>query len=184
MKRLAKHPRAPLALTAFAVFLGACATLSEDACRSGDWFSIGAADGARGRESDYLANHAKACADYGITPDRAEWEAGRQQGLRTYCTPETVYEEGRRGRSLSPVCPAADIERLERANETGLAYHRIEQRIDRLERDLFDISRASASLGPDDARLRADLLLEEIRIRNRILQLKARQRLYDRPQAF
>lgn len=184
MKRLRLTRPAPLAVTAFAVFLGACATLSEDACRSGDWFSIGAADGAQGRLPGFLARHAEACADFGIRPDRAEWEAGRQQGLKTYCTPATAYAEGARGRSLSPVCPAADLERLTAAHETGRQYWRIEQRIGRLEGDLSGIRRAVRELGPDDGALRGDLLLEELRIRNRLLRLRAEQRRYDRPPSF
>lgn len=174
---------APLAVTAFAVLLGACATLSEDACRSGDWFSIGARDGAAGRLPGFLSNHAEACADYGITPDRAEWEAGRQQGLRTYCTPQTAYSEGRRGRALSPVCPAADAEVLARAHATGREYWRLEQRIDRLERDIREINDTLADLDEEDAGLRGSLFLERLMIRNRISRLRFEQRRYDRPPA-
>ncbi|MDJ1007913.1 MAG: DUF2799 domain-containing protein [Paracoccaceae bacterium] len=181
MKRLRPHHPVPLAVTIFAVFLGACATLSEDACRSGDWFSIGAADGAKGRLPGFLSNHAEACAEYGITPDRAEWEAGRQQGLRTYCTPATVYAEATRGRQLSPVCPAEDLDLLTRAHETGRQYWRIEQRIDRLKGDLRDIRRAVHDLDAEDASLRGRLFLEELRIKNRIRMLEAEQRRYDRP---
>lgn len=184
MKRLAFKRPAPLAITAFAIFLGACATLSEDACRSGDWFSIGAADGADGRTPGFLAKHAEACAKFGITPDRREWEAGRQQGLRSYCTPEKAYSEGRRGRSLSPVCPAADLRELSFANETGLEYHRIEHRIDRLEDDIREINAALADLGEEDASLRASLVLERLMIRNRIARLRFEQRRYDRVPEF
>ena len=181
MKRLSRRHPVPVAVTAFAVFLGACATLSEDACRSGDWFSIGVADGAKGRLPGFLTNHAEACARYGVAPDRATWEQGRRQGLRTYCTPEVVYEEGTRGRQLSPVCPASDLERLRFAHETGRQYWRIDQEIGRLERDILDINDAVRRLGPDDGAIRGDLLLEELRLRNRIARLRAEQRRYDRP---
>ena len=173
-----------LAFLAFALILGSCATLSEDSCRSGDWFSIGAADGADGRTPDYLQNHARACDDFGITPDPVAWEAGRQQGLRQYCTVENVYREGRRSRSLSPVCPASQIDRLQLANETGRTYRRIELEIERLERKIFDLNREALDLGADDGALRGDLLLEELRLRNRILQLRVELRDYDRPPVF
>ena len=175
--------RLPLAFaaTALAMLLGSCATLSEDACRWGDWFSIGAADGAKGRLPGFLANHAEACAGFGVRPDRADWEAGRQKGLRTYCTPAAVYAEGRAGRALSPVCPEADTARLAFAHDFGREYWRLEQRINRLESKLRDIDRQVRALEPDDAALRGDLLLEELRTRNRINRLRAEQRRFDRP---
>lgn len=178
-------PRLSLALaaTALALLLGSCATLSEDACRSGDWFSIGAADGAAGRLPGHLAKHAEACAKFGVAPDRATWEAGRQQGLASYCTPATVYAEGARGRALSPVCPSSELDRLTLAHETGREWWRIERRIDRLEGDLREISARVAGLGPDDGGLRGDLLLRELRIRNEIMSLRFEQRRYDRPPA-
>lgn len=171
----------PLAILAATLALGSCTTLSEDACRSGDWFSIGAADGARGRSADHLSDHAKACADFGVVPDPVAWEQGRQQGLRQYCTVETVYRDGRRSRSLQPVCPADQVERLQAANIAGRTYRRIELEIESLERDIFRINRDAASLTADDGGRRGDLLLEELRIRNRILQLRSELRNYDRP---
>ncbi len=171
----------PLAILAAVATIGSCTTLSEEACQSGDWFSIGATDGAGGRTADYLSNHAGACDNFGITPDRTAWEAGRQQGLRQYCTVENVYQDGRRSRTLQPVCPADQIERLQAANITGRTYRRIELEIERLERDIFDLNREAANLTADEGARRGDLLLKELRTRNRILQLRAELRNYDRP---
>ncbi|MEL7462258.1 MAG: DUF2799 domain-containing protein [Pseudomonadota bacterium] len=168
------------AFLAAALVLGSCTTLSEDACRSGDWFSIGVADGERGRTAGHLAEHGEACGGFDITPDRAAWEAGRQQGLRTYCTVEVAYSEGRRSRTLSPVCPAAEVDRLQLANETGRSYRRIELEIERLERKIFRLNQEALSLTADDGAKRGDLLLEELRLRNRILQLRVELRDYDR----
>ncbi|MEM9708429.1 MAG: DUF2799 domain-containing protein [Pseudomonadota bacterium] len=160
--------------------LGSCASLSEEACRGGDWSAIGAADGAKGRQTDFLSKHAEACGQYGISPDLAEWEVGRRQGLAQYCTPANVYAEGTRGRSLSPVCPATEVERLAAAHETGRQYWRLERRIERLESDLRDIRRLTLHDESDEID-RGALLLKELRIRNEILSLRARQREFDRP---
>lgn len=169
-----------LALLAAALVLGSCTTLSEDACRSGDWFSIGVADGERGRTAGYLAEHGEACGGFDITPDRSAWEAGRRQGLRTYCTVDVAYAEGRRSRSLQPVCPAAEVDRLQLANETGRSYRRIELEIERLERRIFRLNRDALALTAEDGAKRGDLLLEELRLRNRILQLRVDLRKFDR----
>ena len=115
--------------------LAACATLSEEQCRQGDWHAIGQADGANGRTPDYLAKHAKACADYGIAPDAALWEKGRRQDLPLYCRPARAWDEGADGRRLSPVCPPEGLAELQRANRDGLIYHRIGEDIAEAERE-------------------------------------------------
>ena len=135
--------------------LAGCATLSEEQCLSADWGRIGSVDGTRGRTAGFLANHARACEAVGVTPDRAAWEAGRQQGLRLYCTPERAYAEGRDGSLLSPVCPAELTPQLRAANRRGLDYHDALQTIGAIESDLAYIGRRLAR--SDDPAERADL---------------------------
>ena len=134
----------------FLLALAACATLSEDQCRSGDWQAIGARDGADGRTPDYIQKHAKACLDYGIAPDPVLWEKGRQQGLPLYCRPANAWEEGADGRRLSPVCPASQTAELQRANWRGLTYHRIGQDIAEAEREIDRTSANWHRLSPED----------------------------------
>ena len=55
-----------------AMILSSCAPLSEDECRAGNWQAIGQADGAEGRDLNYIDQHAEACAEYGVAPDVAE----------------------------------------------------------------------------------------------------------------
>ena len=159
------------------LLLAACATLSEDACRAGDWSAIGARDGAAGRSPSWIANHSEACADYGIAPDRAEWEAGRQEGLLLYCRPERAWREGAAGRRLNDVCPAGDLRTLYRANDRGLVHHRLERQIDHAEDRIRDIDRLLRDLPPDDPR-RGTLVAERARLRLERLTLRTEQRLY------
>ncbi|MBP7002432.1 DUF2799 domain-containing protein [Amaricoccus sp.] len=119
----------------FLLALGSCATLSEEACRGGDWRGVGYRDGAAGRAEGFLSNHAEACAEYGIAPDVAAWRAGRAEGLRSYCTPANAFEAGLRGGRLNPVCPPAERWRLAAAEERGLRIHGVEVQIDGLERE-------------------------------------------------
>lgn len=186
-KRLLAHVDPMTRIFAFlaaAVVLGSCTTLSEDACRGGDWYSIGLTDGARGRLPDYLTNHAEACQKFGIAPDRATWERGRREGLKQYCTVENVYQQGRRNLSLAPVCPASQVEQLQAANFAGLSYRKIEREIEFAERKIFRLRQEAISLDPENTSGRADLLLDELRLRNQILQLRAELRNYDRPPRF
>ena len=86
--------------------LGSCSTLSEDQCRTGDWSSIGYADGRSGYASSRIEDHAKACAKYSISPDFRAYSRAREDGLKLYCTPANGFRVGRQGESYADVCPA------------------------------------------------------------------------------
>lgn len=133
--RDSRRMRHALALLLFLPLFG-CATLSETECRGGDWRAIGFADGVAGRDADFVENHAGACADLRIAPDKPAWEAGRQDGLAVYCTPLKAYIEGRNGIIVKRICPAPLQSRLLRENNRGLSA-RFALR-DRRSGDLFD----------------------------------------------
>ncbi len=142
------------ALIAFSTLAG-CASLDEDTCRRGDWYSVGFRDGTEGRSSHHIFRHARACNDYGIAPVRQPWEDGRQAGLPVYCTVERAWREGADGRQLSPVCPAEDLTRLARANDLGLSHHRVEHEIMETERRIADISSRLYDLSDDHPQRKA-----------------------------
>lgn len=117
-----------------------CASLSEDSCRAGDWGAIGFDDGKNGKLESYIYEHREACADYGIAPDVTTWLKTRIEGLKYYCTPESAYNVGRRGRDLSPVCEANQSD-LRLANFYGQRYYEISEEIDDIDDEMDDILR-------------------------------------------
>ncbi len=170
------HPVATT-LGAF-VFVAGCASLSEDQCRAGDWFSIGYTDGTKGRSLSHFTDHARACNEYGIAPNQTEWIAGRTQGLPVYCTVENAYRIGRSGDRLNAVCEVADLAQLERANYRGLRYHDIGDEIRDAESELDDIRDEIAALDPEDDSARRALNRVSRSIRLRIQRLKLEQLRY------
>lgn len=120
-----------LLLAPLALFLAACASLSEEGCRRGDWRGVGFSDGAAGRSEAQVARHAEACAGIGITPDVAAWRAGRAEGLKLYCTQQNAYAIGRRGATLNHVCEGPDARSLAQLNAQGLQYHDITEEMRR-----------------------------------------------------
>lgn len=166
-----------ICLFALPFVLAACATLSEDQCRGGDWRAIGQVDGADGRTSDHIVRHARACNKIGIAPVRADWEKGRQEGLPLYCRPRRAYDEGTRGRTLSPVCPLEDLARLERSNKRGLNWHRIGQDISEAQNEIGRINSYISGLAADDPS-RASLISERASLRLEILTLRAERNHY------
>lgn len=171
------RPMRYLLLTAPLLLLAACATLSENECRAGNWYAIGQKDGANGRTEDFIFQHAKACNEYGIRPNKTEWLRGREAGLPLYCTPGNAFREGRRGQHLSPVCPAEQSAALIRANERGLRVNRIEQDIREVENRIRSINAEIASLPPGDPE-RSSLASERSFLRLDLLHLRTERARY------
>ncbi len=157
--------------------LAACATLSESECRSANWYDIGVKDGANGRADDFILQHAKACNEHGVIPVAKPWREGRQEGLKRYCTPRNAYEVGKRGASLSPVCPAANLGMLYAANDRGKDWHRIGREISDVEREIRDINSRLADLPADDP-ARASLMSQRSFLRLDLLTLRTQRLRY------
>ncbi len=44
-----------------------------------------------------LGDHRRACAKHNVTPDTGRYAAGRAEGLKSFCTYERGFAEGRAG---------------------------------------------------------------------------------------
>ncbi len=172
-----------LIFVAFLPLLASCASLSEDACRQGDWASIGLRDGVNGQLESYINNHREACSEFGITPDVQTWLRYRAEGLKEYCTAENAYRIGRSGRDLNPVCEG-NRDALRLANFYGQRYYEIESQIDDLE-DMEDViltrlaTEFTGELTPEQVELQQFLLADLREIRRDIRRLERELRKYD-----
>lgn len=118
-----------LLLLVATLFLSACATLSKQECQTADWQMIGYQDGKNGRDLDYILNHNKACGRINIVPNKPQWQQGREQGLKQYCTADNAFVLGKMGSRLNNVCPN-NTAQLQHYNEKGLTIYRLQQAID------------------------------------------------------
>ena len=77
-------------LGAVVLTLSGCATtqsLTPQQCQSNNWQEVGYADGSQGRSGAYFGHYTNSCTSIGgASPNRIQWEQGRQQGLKNYCT--------------------------------------------------------------------------------------------------
>jgi hypothetical protein len=113
----------------FALGLSGCASMNKDECLAVDWRTVGYEDGAAGRAGERIAEHRKACAKYGVTPDLVAYQAGRSQGLREYCRPQTGYQLGEHGGSYGGVCPADMESEFTAAYESGRELYNLRSRV-------------------------------------------------------
>lgn len=82
-----------------------CATLSKNECLQADWYQLGYRDGSMGAPRSLFQQHYDACLEHGVHADRAVYFNGRAQGLSTYCTYDSGFNNGKAGSRYQHVCP-------------------------------------------------------------------------------
>jgi hypothetical protein len=145
--------------------LAGCASLSAKECRGGDWYSIGLRDGAAGRTEDYVAEHAAACQEHGITPDHERWLEGRERGLERFCTARNGYRIGEVGGSYQDVCFAGAEMEFRRGYDLGLRMNRVRSRLEQIENEIRTIEGTlgvKAETLTEDERQRLNYRLREL----------------------
>jgi hypothetical protein len=166
-----------LALSALA---GACATLDRDQCLRADWYAIGLEDGARGQPLERSGDHRRACAEHGVTPKIEPYLAGRNEGLKSYCTYEKGFSVGRAGQSYSGVCPAGLAGSFTAGFQRGRDIHDLRRRLDTVEEQIRK-TKAALAAGIPNPKTRAaeverleDLSREAEQLEQRIAALEGR----------
>lgn len=126
----------PLLLILAALTLGGCATMDKSECRTADWQTIGIEDGARGRPISYIGNHRKACAEYGVQPDLAQYRLGHANGIARFCTDDNGFSQGRAGRAYQDVCPQELRGQFLAGYDTGLELYQLNRDIEQMQRQV------------------------------------------------
>lgn len=119
----------PLLLTACAT-TGSHSTKVSIDCQAPNWQQAGISDGKNGRYPYEISRYSKQCPSLTIsTEDRAAWESGRQEGLKTYCTKAYAYELGQRGYSMNQVCPEEGLLEIQQSHALGYQHYYQRERL-------------------------------------------------------
>jgi Protein of unknown function (DUF2799) len=172
-------------LSIAALILSGCASMSANECRTVDWRTVGYEDGAAGRAGDHIAQHRKACAKHGVSPDFARYQMGREQGLREYCKPVNGFRVGESGSDYAGVCPVDLEDAFASAYSSGRHLFTLQSRISETVRQLSerrrelnhideDLSKDSAAVVSTDSSVdeRTAALLDTKRLAERAGRLK------------
>lgn len=156
-----------------AALLGSCATMSEDECRAGAWGEKGHADGMAGYPMTRLNDHVEACAKFQVTADPVAYSSAREDGLRSYCTLERGWTEGRSGNTYYGVCLPEEEAVFLPAYEDGQRLHAAEAAV-----EAADSALSSAAARVSDREEKLDAKQRELRQEG--LSDEERQRIRDR----
>ena len=168
---------AAVAATSVALLAG-CTTMTKEQCLAGAWGEKGYQDGLSGYRPSRLDDHAQACAKYGAAPNPSAYLSAREDGLRTYCTWESGFRQGRQGNSYGGVCALAEERDFLPAYQDGRRIYAVEQAVSSAERALNSavsrIDDREDKLEAKQRELRQDGLTDEQRqrIRERIREVR------------
>ncbi|ART79420.1 DUF2799 domain-containing protein [Oceanisphaera avium] len=123
------------------LLLSSCASMSEEQCLTANWLDQGFRDGRVGQPLARLADHRKACAKVGVTPNEARYFEGRDQGILSYCTPENGLRVGRQGQTYRNACPAHLEQAFLVAFDKGKALYETEQTLEKLQQQRQELER-------------------------------------------
>ena len=153
--------------------LAGCASLGKDECRSADWYAIGLEDGSRGRALERLGDHRRACAKHGIAPQTERYLAGRDDGLKSFCTYENGYARGRAGGANPNTCAPPAAAGFAAGYQRGRELHELHRALAENRREVGRIKDALAAGIPDPRARAVEVVRLEARLREQA-ELEAR----------
>ena len=113
-----------LSLCAVAYVIAGCSGMSEQACVTADWRTVGFEDGTLGRSVGNIGSYRNACAEHGVAPDLEAYRAGHAEGVQVYCRESNGFAVGHSGATYQGVCPADLEARVRRRVQLGPAFAR------------------------------------------------------------
>lgn len=124
-----------ITLACLALLCG-CSTLSEQECRSADWYQLGAKDGQQGEPANLLDEHKESCKSYGVRPDESRYLEGREAGLKEYCQFGNAFRIGTNGEEYKGTCPLEVDAAFRRNNAAALEVYNSKKKIEEVDRKL------------------------------------------------
>jgi hypothetical protein len=135
------------------VSIAGCASLSREDCLYADWLGLGVKDGREGKEASNFIRHQDACSRYGVSLDKEQYLAGREQGLKEYCQLDNAIEIGLQGQRYESVCPANIHKNFRHYYETAYQVYQHKEALKSLDESLVSKEKALMDKKlPDKAR--------------------------------
>lgn len=105
------------------LLLTSCASMNAEKCQSANWREYGQSD-AESHHANYYNRYAEGCKEYGVTPNRDQYEAGFKKGLEELCTFQNGYLIGNDGvEQLPRICPKESQDRFVQGYIEGQRNH-------------------------------------------------------------
>ena len=145
-----------------AMMMGGCASLSKDQCKTVEWGQQGERDAFDGYARERLEEHARACGDYGVRPDRDAYFTGYQQGLLRFCRPQRGFDFGRADHTYRNTCPVELDAAFQNGYRAGKALYAEERTKSGIEYKVREAEKKLKNAAADEERTRLRNELREL----------------------
>ena len=157
-----------VSLSLVAVALAGCAGMSEQACLTSDWRTVGFEDGTLGRNAATVGNYRQQCAEHGVAPDLDAYLAGHTYGVQIYCRATHGFDVGRSGAAYQGVCPS-DLEAdFVAAYNTGRHLYELESALQRVTGQIASNHRAQDNIKKELTTIAAAMISNDTTAEQRI----------------
>ena len=149
--------------------LTGCTGMSEQACLTLDWRTVGFEDGTQGRPVGTISNYRQACSKHGVSSDLESYRAGHAEGVEVYCRPGRGFEVGHRGARYQGVCPAELEPDFLTAYNSGRRLHELESTLNRIESQIAGNIRAQENIKREITAIGVSMVSDETSAEERVL---------------
>jgi len=161
--------KSSLVLLAVSALLGGCTAMSEQACQSADWRTVGFEDGTQGRPVGTIGNYRQSCGKHGIAPDLDAYRAGHEAGVAEYCKPSRGFEVGHSGAVYQGVCPAPTEPDFVAAYNTGRHLYELESAVRQIDAQIAGSQREQQDIRGELTSIAATMVAADTTAEQRVL---------------
>lgn len=148
--------------------LAGCAGMSEQACLTSDWRTVGFEDGTLGRSVGTIGSYRQQCAEHGVTPDLDAYRAGHAEGVQVYCRAAHGFEVGRSGAAYQGVCPSGLEADFVAAYNTGRHLYELESALQQTLSRIASNHRAQDNIKSELTAISASMISSETTAEQRV----------------
>lgn len=157
-----------LSLCAVGYALVGCSGMSEQACVTADWRTVGFEDGTQGRSAGNIGSYRNACAEHGVAPDLDAYRAGHAEGVQLYCRESNGFAVGHSGAGYQGVCPADLEAAFVSEYESGRRLYELESALRNVESRIASSYRAQESIKQELTAIAANMIASDTTAEQRI----------------
>jgi hypothetical protein len=156
-------------MIACAYALAGCAGMSEQACLTSDWRTVGFEDGTLGRPVGTIGSYRQACVEHGVSPDLEAYRAGHADGVQIYCRAGHGFEVGRSGAAYHGVCPANLEPDFVAAYNSGRHLYELESAVRRVDSQIANNRAAQQRIRDELTAIAASMVSGDTSAEQRVL---------------
>lgn len=158
-----------IAVLSVTVALAGCAGMSQQACLTSDWRTVGFEDGTLGRSVGTIGSYRQQCAEHGVQPDLEAYRAGHTEGVEIYCRPSHGFEVGHSGAGYQGVCPAGAEAQFLAEYNSGRRLYELEWAVRNIDNQMAENNRAQENIRKELTGIAASIASDDTTAEQRVL---------------